>query len=96
MIVQEPISKLWITKGEISQLLDDGNSYLITTTDGQEIRRGLKLIRKLESPRASSLTDKQPELKKPAKFTNGSYFSYTGRKDYSSRKCERTKREARQ
>ena len=65
MIVQEPISKLWITKGEISQLLDDGNSYLITTTDGQEIRRGLKLIRKLESPRASSPTDKQPQLKNP-------------------------------
>ena len=54
VIVQDPISKLWVNKGEISQLVDDGLSYLILTEDGQELRRGLKLVRKLESPRFSS------------------------------------------
>ena len=64
VIVQDPISKLWVAKGEISQLLDNGLSYLILTKDGQELRRGLKLVRKLESPRFSlphfhSQTEKQ-------------------------------------
>ena len=61
VIVQDPISKLWVTKGEISQLVDDGLSYLILTDDGQELRRGLKLVRKLESPRFSPSSLQQSE-----------------------------------
>ena len=61
VIVQDPISKLWVSKGEISQLVDNGLSYLILTGDGQELRRGLKLVRKLESPRFSSSSLPQSE-----------------------------------
>ena len=64
VIIQDPISKLWVAKGEISQLLDDGLSYLIITEDGQELQRGLKLARKLESPRFSPPSRTQSNTEK--------------------------------
>ena len=65
VIVQDPISKLWVAKGEISQLVDNGLSYLILTEDGQELRRGLKLVRKL-SPRFSPPSTPQSETETEA------------------------------
>ena len=70
VIIQDPISKLWVAKGEISQLLEDGLSYLILTEDGQELRRGLKLVRKLESPRFSPPSTPQSETETEAEASS--------------------------
>ena len=50
VIIQDPTSKLWSLTGSILQSAADGQSYTISTDSGHEIRRGIKLLRKLDSP----------------------------------------------
>ena len=64
VIIQDPTTKLWATTGTIQYPTTDGQSYVIQTDTGQEIRRGIKLLRRLDQPQsppapASPKEDKQ-------------------------------------
>ena len=69
VIIQDPTTKLWATTGTIQYPTTDGQSYVIQTDTGQEIRRGIKLLRRLDQPQsppapASSKRDK-PQVDQP-------------------------------
>ena len=52
VIIQDPISKLWSTTGRVQYPATDGQSYVIQTDTGQETRRGIKLLRRLDQPQS--------------------------------------------
>ena len=62
VIVQDPTTKLWSLTGSVLQPAEDGLSYSISTDAGQEIRRGIKLLRKLDPPKSVPPNSPPPHL----------------------------------
>ena len=52
VIIQDATSKLWSTTGSVQSPATDRQSYNIITDSGQEIRHGIKLLRRLDQPKS--------------------------------------------